>query len=275
MSCVCLLLVFFFVFFVFFLFFHFSLSLAFSYLFSLLLSLPFLINSYGLTNPNDRRPSSLMDSNTSSHSGVDLRIAVYQLMSTCVLLPTASGLASGGSLLGHALRVYHDGLNDGDHRVVSICRRSILALRSILHPTSAPMREFEPKIAPLAKRYKTAWPTTTTPTIGSTMIASTDGGGGGGGGGSKKQRGGGEDSEEVMVVVTPAVTMEVDDTPIEVEKIAFEVMGGNGEDAAAVAAAVAAAAAQGAAEGAPNLGGGGVEMNAEEDDDEDFPDIVA
>ena len=253
--------------------------MAFSYLFSLLLSLllslPFLINSYGLTNPNDRRPSSLMDSNTSSHSGVDLRIAVYQLMSTCILLPTASGLASGGSLLGHALRVYHDGLNDGDHRVVSICRRSILALRSILHPTSAPMREFEPKIAPLAKRYKTAWPTTTTTTIGSTTIASTDGGGGGGGGGgSKKQRGGGEDSEEVVVVVTPAVTMEVDATPIEVEKIAFEVMGGNGEDAAAVAAAVAAAA-QGAAEGAPNLGGGGVEMNAEEDDDEDFPDIVA
>ena len=69
---------------------------------------------------------------------------------TCVLLPSASGNISGGSLLGHAMQVYHDGLQDGDWRIVKTCRRSILMLRPILHPQVAPMRTFEPKIAPVS-----------------------------------------------------------------------------------------------------------------------------
>jgi len=228
---------------------------------------------YGMTNSEDPRPSCLMGGNNNNgnqggdvqnHSGIDLRLAVYDLLTTCALLPSASGNIGGGSLLGHAMALFHDGLNDADWRIVQTCRRSIVALRSLIYPQIAPMRTYEPKIAPLAKRYKTTWPT---------HKNRLDGGGGGGRGG-----GGGEEGTTAPVVAattanvgarTAAVssvvqdlasatnTME-DDTPIEVERVVLDTVPEVVPRLKATTTSVAVA--------------GSVE---EEEEDEDFPDIVA
>jgi hypothetical protein len=212
---------------------------------------------YGLTNHIDVRPTSLMECSTtmmgsSVHDGVRLRIAVYELLTSCVLLPSASGSVSGGSLLGHAMQVYHDGLNDGDFRIVQTCRRSILMLRPILHPQVAPLRTFEPKIAPMAKRYKTAWPTTTAEVNASTASLVMSGTHVGLGAVSMV-------TKEVIQSKAQEKQVQEDNTPIQVNKIVLEVVSGasnNGQEGAPSAASTSGATAP------------------EDEDDEDFPDIV-
>lgn len=213
---------------------------------------------YGLTNTNDPRPSMLMcgSSDVQDHSGVELRLAVYGLLTTCSLLPSASGNVGGGSLLGHAMSIFHHGLIDADWRIVQACRRSIVSLRALIYPQVAPMKMFESRVAPLAKRYKTAWPT-------EKKLA-------------KKQK---LDSEEVEENVqkrniksmansdlsTPssaaAIKVEEEDaTPIEVEKVALEVMPervGELKDKNS------------------NANMETTVVQEEEEEDEDFPDIIA
>ena len=237
---------------------------------------------YGMTNSEDPRPSCLMGGNNNNgnqggdvqnHSGIDLRLAVYDLLTTCALLPSASGNIGGGSLLGHAMALFHDGLNDADWRIVQTCRRSIVALRSLIYPQIAPMRTYEPKIAPLAKRYKTTWPTDKNRLDGGVGVGVGVGGGGGGGGGGGEEEG---TTAPVVAATTANVgartaavssvvqdlasatnTME-DDTPIEVERVVLDTVPEVVPRLKATTTSVAVA--------------GSVE---EEEEDEDFPDIVA
>jgi len=169
-----------------------------------------------------------------------------------VLLPSASGSVSGGSLLGHAMQVYHDGLNDGDFRIVQTCRRSILMLRPILHPQVAPLRTFEPKIAPMAKRYKTAWPTTTAEVNASTASLVMSGTHVGLGAVSMV-------TKEVIQSKAQEKQVQEDNTPIQVNKIVLEVV---------------SSASNNGQEGAPSAASTSGATAPEDEDDEDFPDIV-
>ena len=148
------------------------------------------------------------------------------------------------------MQVYHDGLQDGDWRIVKTCRRSILMLRPILHPQVAPMRTFEPKIAPIAKKYKTTWPTGKREATNGTAMEVVRNGAG-----AKRIKttesmnrnmtGNGNEEEEE----------EEDNTPIEVEKVILEIVPEITNQKKKQTAAV-------------------VNVVAEDDDDEDFPDIV-
>ena len=89
------------------------------------------------------------------HSGVSLRLSIYELLETCAVIPCSS---TTSSILGVALNAFQSAIFDADHRIVSICRRGMAACRCLVYPQIAPLKTFEPKITPMAKRYKTSWP---------------------------------------------------------------------------------------------------------------------
>ncbi len=89
------------------------------------------------------------------HSGVVLRLSMFALLETCVVVQSASATSS---MLGVAMNAFHSAILDADHRIVQAARRGIAACRPLVYPHIAPMRTFEPRVTPLAKRYKTSWP---------------------------------------------------------------------------------------------------------------------
>ena len=147
------------------------------------------------------------------------------------------------------MQVYHDGLQDGDWRIVKTCRRSILMLRPILHPQVAPMRTFEPKIAPIAKKYKTTWPTGKREATNGTAMEVVRNGAG------AKRIKTTESMNRNMTGNEEEEEEEEDNTPIEVEKVILEIVPEITNQKKKQTAAV-------------------VNVVAEDDDDEDFPDIV-